>query len=71
MEFKWFLKHKDGSEQEVEMVYYPILEEGGFLEGKKIKYKEPMACVRLVGVDIEKPWSFKMQPMKFLTQKYA
>ena len=65
---KWFLENKDGSKQEVDIIYSPILEEGGF-DGKEIiRYKEPMACMRVKGVDIEKPWSIKMQPIKYLSQ---
>jgi len=63
---KYYLKNIDGSRQEVEIIYSPVLEEGGF-EGKPmIKYKEPMACIRMVGVDIQKKWSIKMQPVRFL-----
>lgn len=64
---KCYLKNKDESKQEVEVIYSPVLEEGGF-EGKEmIKYKEPMACIRVLGVDIQKKWSIKMQPVKYLT----
>ena len=64
-----YLVHKDGSEQEVDFIYGPFQEES--FGGKKIVYKEPMAIVRLIGVDIEKPWSVKTQPMRFLKYKYA
>lgn len=61
-----FLKNKDGSRQEVEIIYQPFLEEGGFNGKKKIIYDSPMALVKFVGMDIEKPWSYKAVPIKFL-----
>jgi len=63
---KWFLKNKDGSKQEIDIIYSPILEEGGFEGTEIIKYKEPMACIQVKGIAIEKPWSIKMQPLRFL-----
>lgn len=63
------LKHKDESEQDVELVYGPFSEEGGFHGKPMIKYNSPMAVVKLIGVDIEKPWSFKTVPIKFVIKK--
>lgn len=65
----WYLKHKYGTEQEVEYIYGPFTEEGGFEGTKRIQYSEPMAVVQLVGVDIKKPWSVKTQPVKYLLEK--
>ncbi len=63
-----YLVHKDGSEQKIELIYAGLQEEG--FGGKKIVYKEPMAVVRVLGVDIEKPWSIKTVAMRFLRYEY-
>ena len=41
---KWFLINKDGTKQEVEIVYAPILEEGGFYDEPK---RRPCPCFSL------------------------
>lgn len=61
-----YLIHKDGTKQEVIVIYGPFSEEGGFEGQPKTIYKEPMAVVRLIGVDIKKPWSVKTVPMRFI-----
>ena len=62
-----YLLHKDGTKQEVSIIYPMDLTGIPFTEdGDGTKYKEPMAVVQLKGVPIEKQWSIKTVPMRFI-----
>lgn len=61
-----YLLNKDGTKQEISVIYSSFTEEGGFNGKKPILYKEPMSVVQLVGVDIRKPWSIKTVPTRFI-----
>lgn len=66
------LINKDGTEQEAELIYGPyVLKE---TDWKKCPYPEyllntPIACVRMKGISIEKSWSVREVPIKFLLEK--
>ena len=59
---KLFLTHKDGTTQEVELVYGPYMirdDDFGVNPYPEYLRNVPIATVRVVGVALEKSWSFR------------
>ena len=59
---KLLLTHQDGTQQDVELVYGPYtIGDDDFVKNPYPEYLRnvPIATVRIVGVALEKPWSFK------------
>lgn len=61
----YLLKNKDGSEQEVALVYHSTIYTDWI--GKRLEY--PYAAVEVLEVAIEKPWRFKEVQTRFLRPK--